>query len=225
MKAFKLLLSIIALTVFSVSVFAQKEEINQKSTLWSQTSDGPGINIVSVTQRDAGDLDIVVDVTGVQSMEALGDPLNEIVTTNLGDGASLTGVGWDVTITTIGGSYLSEAKIYFDGSDQDGTGLFLTPGVNVNSAGTGTYTSAVIDLTDNGISDIPILADGLLYMEFYEGYNDNAGSADATWSGTITLRYAPAGGAAGAVPTMSQYGLIFFVLALGIIGLVKIRKS
>ena len=137
---------------------------------------------------------ITLDVTGTDSWDGYLDTSNDIIYQAIPAGDLMTGIGWDVTITTIasglpGTSYLSEAKIYFDGSDQDGYGLFLTPGVSMSSPGSAFFSSSgIIDLTDNGIPDIPILTDGLLHLQFYEGYDDLADAVDGIWvSGTLTI--------------------------------------
>jgi hypothetical protein len=139
---------------------------------------------------------IVLPITGTDSWDGYLDTSNTIVYEAIPVGDVMTGIGWDVTISTVltglpGTSYLSEAKVYFDGSDQDGSGLFLTAGSADGFAGTGTYSSGgIIDLTDNGIPDIPILADGMLHIQFYEGYDDVADTVDGVWvSGTLTIVY------------------------------------
>jgi hypothetical protein len=134
-----------------------------------------------------------LNVHGFASIDLLDDADNDIFIKELGEGALLTGVGWDVNITTHGGSWLSEAAMYFDGSDQDGSGLFLTPGVGDDLPGTASYSSEVVDLTDNGIPDIPILGDGRLYVQFFETFDDTADSADAIYESpsTLTIQYLP----------------------------------
>ncbi|MFH0946913.1 MAG: hypothetical protein V2A76_17095 [Planctomycetota bacterium] len=164
---------------------------------------------------------IGIDISGVQSWDAFGDPSNTLLTNDSGGmGSVMTGIGWDVTIATIGYSWLSEPKIYFDGSDLDGSGLFLTPGTG-SGPGTGTFSSGgIIDLSDAGIPDIPVLADGLIHMEFFEGYDDVNDAADADFlaTSTLTLTYATCGavtemtagcpGNGGFVPTMSVTGCV-----------------
>lgn len=131
---------------------------------------------------------LVLDISGEQSWDGLFDTSNTILKVQLGTGQVMTGIGWDVTIATVGASWLSEARVYFDGSDRDAYGLFLTPGVTDGFPGTGTYSSGgIIDLTDNGIPDIPILADGDLWIELFEGYDDVGDAVDADWLSTSTL--------------------------------------
>jgi hypothetical protein len=141
------------------------------------------------------------DVTGVLSMDAEGDASNQVYTIDLAAAAGLpsgtpvdmTGVGWDVTITTNGASWLSEARMYFDDViNPDGTGLFLKVGAGDDLAGSSSYSSGgMLILADYSIADI-VLPDGKLRLEFFEGYDDVADSADATWdSGIVSIQYTP----------------------------------
>ncbi|MEW6073041.1 MAG: choice-of-anchor J domain-containing protein [Planctomycetota bacterium] len=130
---------------------------------------------------------IVLDISGMQSWDYLGDPSNSWIYVPIPVGDNMIGIGWDVNLATIGASYLSEAAFHFDGSDQVDPGLYLTPGSADNFPGTGYYYSPVIDLTDNGIPDIPILADGLLWIELFEWYDDVNDAADADWVAPSTL--------------------------------------
>lgn len=158
---------------------------------------------------------LVLDIAGEQSWDILNDPSNTVLVVPLGAGASMTGIGWDVNLTTVGGSWLSEARFYFDGSDQDLSGLFLTPGFADSFSGSGTYSSGgPLDLTDNAIPDIPILGDGNLYIQLNESFDDVNDAVDADWTApsTLTIVYdAPV-----VVPTVGQWGLI--VLGVGLLG-------
>lgn len=165
-----------------------------------------------------GTTTMLVDLSGEQSWDGLGDASNTVLLVPLGTGATMTGIGWDVTIATVGGSWLDEARLYFDGSDQDLSGLFLSPGFADATPGTGSYSSGgILDLSDNGIPDIPILADGNLWIELNESFDDVADAVDADYTaGGVTVEFE--GGAAG-VPTVSQWGLIIMtvMLLLGVV--------
>ena len=137
------------------------------------------------------------DITGAESWDAFGDASNEVHAIDVatliglpaGTAVTMNGIGWDVTIETVGNSWLSEATMYFDDNiNPDGTGLFLTPGSGDNFAGTATYSSGgLIDLEDAGIGNID-LPDGLLRLEFYEGYDDVDDAIDANYLATSTLQ-------------------------------------
>lgn len=141
-----------------------------------------------------------LNVDGIASWDSLSDPSNTVLAIDIasalgfdpGTPMTMNGIGWDVTIETVGSSWLSEARIYFDDNiNPDLTGLFLTPGFADSFSGTGSYFSEVVKLADFGIEDIP-LPDGVLRVEFFEGFDDVSDAIDAFWSGTITLQFLPA---------------------------------
>ncbi|NOT29394.1 MAG: IPTL-CTERM sorting domain-containing protein [Planctomycetes bacterium] len=204
--------------------------------LESHVSGTPGSNplrvitptVISHTHNLGGSSTLVLDISGEESWDPLDDPSNTVVVVPLGVGAAMDGIGWDVNLTTIGGSWLSEARFYFDGSDHDLTGLFLTPGVGNNFGGTNVnFTSGgVIDLTDNAIADIPVLGDGNLYIQLYEGFDDVGDAADATWVAGSELTISYSGGGPPAVPTVGEWGLIALgVMLLGGVVVVTMRRK
>ncbi len=117
-----------------------------------------------------------IDLSGVHFNDAQGSALNQILTIPIFEGAQITGIGWNVNLTSIGASWGSEAVMRFNGrSDIDiavGGGDTL-PVTNFN------YASSVIDLTDAGFPNILIGADGNLEIEFFESFVDNGGTGDA----------------------------------------------
>jgi len=128
---------------------------------------------------------IVIDISGFQSNDAQGSALNQILSVLIGPGAEVTGLIWDVNLTTAGGSWASESVMSFGGQ------VFLTPGsadgfgvtdMNYNSGG-------VVDLSDNGIPNMLPDAAGNLDIEFFESFVDNAGDGDGFWQAgsTVTL--------------------------------------
>lgn len=137
-----------------------------------------------------------VDLSSVASWDALSDSSNQILLVDVnaalggvaGAGATMTGIGWDNSLSTVGGSWLSEAVMYFDDNiAPDLSGLFLTTGVGEDFSGTNSYSSGgILDLSDNGIPDIA-LADGILRIEFFENFDDAADAIDAFYGGTITI--------------------------------------
>lgn len=177
------------------------------ATIPSQTVNYVPANVIS-TSTFGGTSTLVLDIAGSDSWDALGDPSNTVLVVPLTTGDMMTGIGWDVTLTTVGGSWLSEARFYFDGSDQDLSGLFLTPGAGNSFPGTSVFFSSggIIDLTDNGIPDIPVLADGNLYIELHESFDDAGDAVDATWIAPSELTIAL--DTAAGVPTVTQWGLI-----------------
>ncbi|MDA8020963.1 MAG: hypothetical protein MPN21_26295, partial [Thermoanaerobaculia bacterium] len=172
-----------------------------------------------------------IDVTGVEHRDLEADADNTVLAEILGPGAVMTGIGWDVTITTQGDSWLSESVVYFDGSDQDLAGLFLAPGVGEEFSGTGIYSSGgIIDLSDNAIPNIPVLADETLYLQFFESFDDNVSAADSVYGPTSTYDIAGIGiigslsGDALPVPTLSTIGLIALLTSLVGVGIFLLRR-
>jgi len=118
-----------------------------------------------------------IDLSGVHFNDAQGSALNQILTIPIFEGAQITGIGWDVDLTSIGASWGSEAVMRFNGrSDIDiAVGIGDTfPVTNANYSSFG-----VIDLTDAGFPNILIGADGNLEIEFFESFVDNEGTGDA----------------------------------------------
>jgi hypothetical protein len=132
---------------------------------------------------------ILVDISGYQSNDAQGSALNQILSVFIGFNTEITGISWDMNLTTIGGSWASESVISLGGQ------LFLTPGIadgygvtnmNYNSGG-------LVDLSDNGIANILPDAAGNLDIEFFESFVDNNGTGDAFWEPGSTLTLAGTG--------------------------------
>jgi hypothetical protein len=190
---------------------AQKSQ--QSQLLASSASGQPAsgqLNLITPTvisqTQNLGSTTLVLDISGEQSWDALNDLSNTVLVVPLGAGSSMTGIGWDVNLATVGGSWLNEARFYFDGSDQDLMGLFLTPGAGDTFPGVDSYSSGgIIDLSDNAIPDIPILGDGNLYIQLNESFDDVNNAVDANWTAgsELTIEYEGV-----AVPTVNQWGLI-----------------
>jgi len=203
------------------------------SQLMAATADGPEspasprfvpASIIN-TSQNLGTTTLVLDIAGEDSWDSLNDASNTILVVPLGAGASMTGIGWDVNLSTVGGSWLSEARFYFDGDDQDLMGLFLTPGVGNNAPGIMSFSSGgVLDLSDNAIPDIPMNADGNLYIQLYEGFDDAADAIDANWTAGSTLTIAYEG--APPVPTVGTWAMIALgVSLLGGVVVVTLRRK
>jgi len=180
---------------------------------------GVGHESAVTSTRDPGDVDLIIDISGFNSWDEFGAAVNELSAANIGGDSIMTGIGWDVTITTVGASWLSEANLIF--STPASPGVFITPGAADGAPGSMSYSSGgIIDLSENMIPDIPAV-NGSIDMEWYEGFDDVAGAIDATWdAGTVTVRYTPG----ITVPTLGEYGMLAMILTLVGLGLYQIRK-
>jgi hypothetical protein len=131
---------------------------------------------------------IDINIDGINSWDSEGDSDNIVLLVDIGGGseATIDGLGWDLEITTVGFSWLSEATIGF-GSTALPNEILVTAGVFDNNAGNSAYTSGgILDLTDAGLFDI-VLADGFLRLEFFESFDDVADAFDATYQGTVSV--------------------------------------
>lgn len=154
--------------------------------------------LVAIGAAHAVTLTATLDVTGVNSVDGYFDADNTFGLFNLDTvfGADysnyvLTGIGWDVTLTAFNNSWLSEITIGIENSDASDA-LYLRPAVGQNSPGTGSFSSGgVINLESAGPGlSVNVNPDDVIYIEFFEGFDDVAGAADGRWdSGTVTLQF------------------------------------
>ena len=159
------------------------------------------------------------DVSGINSWDDSSDPFgaNESYVFDVaaalglasGSAVTITGIGWDVAITTVGLSWLSEPTV--------GIGGVIDLTVSGDGApGSSAYSSGgIIDLASIPLPDI-LLADGLLTLDFFESYDDVVGAIDATWdSGTLDF---------DAFATPVPLPAAFPLLLTGLVGLFAARR-
>jgi hypothetical protein len=121
---------------------------------------------------------LVVNVAGVQSYGEPGDSGNTVFTFNVGAGSTITSLAFNP-------SWLAEIGLYFGDSTQS-TGVYFTPGFEFLNPGTGSFADSA-NLVDLGL-DFQVGADGILYLEFFEDFDDSSVSPDGIWNfGTITF--------------------------------------
>lgn len=149
---------------------------------------------------------LTVNLAGIESRDAQGSTDNVVLVLDAVPGATVDMISWDLTLSTVGASWLSEATLLIRNSAGDG--VAFNPGFGDDASGSDSYfgTAGLVSLG----TAFTVLADGKLYLEFYETYDDASLAADAIYGrGSITLA------AIGVVPEPAAYSL----LALGLLGL------
>ncbi len=133
--------------------------------------------------------ELQVDTTGILNYDERGAENNVVLDFYIGPGTSVTSFRWDVNVTSYVGSYLSEMKITF--SDTLGNGVTFTPGDGDDFDGTMDY-AGFQDLGELGLV-FQVGADGILRLEFHDGYKDLAfDEPEGVWnSGTLTFGITP----------------------------------
>jgi len=147
-------------------------------------------------------------------------PMNDIRTIDLaaeaglssGERVEVIGVGWDLTVTTFGSSWMSEsAFLMFDADDTpiDFEQILTIPAMGMDFPGIETFsTGGVVDLVDSGHEVMP-LGRGVLTMEFFELFDDEPGLIDSLLTGTLTLRVGGVGPAACSAADLAEpFGVI-----------------
>jgi len=166
---------------------------------------------------------VTFDVTGIESFDSLGTTGNGVYHLDLGAGATITGVAWDVTLTAYSPSWLSEllAELGNTGvevADPAYDWYRLRPGFGNNVSGTASYSGSV-DLT--GEDQFSLLDDGLLRIEFAEWFDDFSGAPDGIWdSGTLTVTYTPT---TGGVPEPATWAMM--IAGFGLVGSAMRRRG
>lgn len=134
-----------------------------------------------------------------------------------GGAVQLDSLGWDLTISTIGASWLNEAVI--SAQDSGGTELFsLTAGAGDSFPGTMFYSSGGLVDLNSALGFTPLLTDGITTFEFYESFDDVPGAVDAFYidPSVLTLEFSLA-----TVPepaTLSLFGM-------ALIGTAALRRA
>lgn len=172
---------------------------------YSKAAVGMAVLAGAVAFGSAQAATISVDVSGIESYGAYDDPNNYLLDLLIGANAAVTGVSYDVNLTANSPSWLSEIAVDFTDSGIT-AGVGLRPGFEVNAPGTGSFSES-LNLLDFGLG-FNVGADGILHLQFYDGFDDG-GAPDGRWnSGTLTFEVS-----ALAVPEPSTYALMAFGVA------------
>ncbi len=172
-----------------------------------------GFAILGLSAFSSASLYVHNFATDVNSFDAFGAAINVNETINLGVGTHITGIGWDLTLETVGASWLSEAVIGF--GDGPTGAVNLTPGIGDDISGLMTYSSAgVVDLV--GLSLDFFLTTGNLNLQYFESFDDVTGQVDSVWKrgSVLTIQY-------DAVPEPAT----FAALGLGVAVLLRRRRK
>ena len=152
---------------------------------------------------------MTIDISGMETWDEAGSVFNTVLTANLGANAHVVGVGWDVSqmagLDSGAASWLSEMSIMFGSSSADV--FFLAPS---GTAGPGTESNSsggILDLVGLTL-DFFVDADGILEMEFFEGYVDEAGAAEGVFLSGSTIQVQYVIPAPGALAMLGLGGLV-----------------
>jgi len=182
---------------------------------------------------------------GRASWDGEDDPDNTIIDLDIGAGNTLTGVGWDIGVATVGASWLSEATIQHSDSNgsADPNAINLNVGAGNENSGDQDFTSSgILDFSDNGLPDIVAGADGILRLQLFETFDDNTDAIDANYRNAAAPELCPglalactdqaacdaavnpAGEPAQAVPVNNWWALSLLILLLAGLGFVAVRR-
>lgn len=159
---------------------------------------------------------LVIDVADARSYGPEDAAGNTAATYDLGAGARITGIAWDVSITTYGINRLGDAQFMYGPEPTELASVMLTPaGVGDYYTGTKSYQGS--DSFTDPLFIKTLGPTGLLYTQFYDYFPYSGGSTHVRWnSGTITLTYEPAA-VIGGVPEPATWAMMLG--GLGAIGL------
>ena len=208
----------VATLAFGVAHAAAKSPAVASSKVGALSTFGGAASDLSAVPALAG-VTVGINVAGINSIGAFsfGNATSNFVTfVQLAPFAEVTGSSWNVTLTAFDPSWLSELQIVFTDSaiatgviNQPGFGRD-TPGISQTFVGGGSLIPAELNFN--------VGADGLLRIEFAEGFDDPEVGIDGRWvSGNFTFEVS-------AVPEPGTYGLMALGM-LGVMAAVRRRRA
>ena len=130
---------------------------------------------------------VVVDITGVESRDGQGNPINVVLGVDLGlPNAEVTGIAWDLLFTPNAPSWTSEPHMTY--GDTSGSNAYDWDMGNWG----GVNHSPPISLRGSDTTSFLVGADGILRIEFWEDFVDFAGAADGVYGSTLIISFVPA---------------------------------
>lgn len=176
---------------------------------------GAALAFSSATGANAATL--VIDLEDVFSYTSEGSAANVLWSFDIGANALVTGIAYDVTLEAFSPSWLSEMVVSFLSSSF--SGVYLTPGFSDSFSGTASYADSAY-LPDYGL-DFAVDGDGLLWLEFFEDFDDSSISPDGVWNGTLTITYEPT--ATPGIPEPATWGMM--IAGFGLVGFAARRRT
>jgi hypothetical protein len=144
--------------------------------------------------------DLNVPLASVPSVGEIGDPANTRLSFELQPGGDISYIGWDVSLSTVGTSWLSDMAVTLTNSAGEGVTLTVA---DTDAPGSASFAGALwLPELDLGFS---LGADGMLHIEFHEVLDDFAG-ADGNWNAGMLV--------VSSVPEPGTYGLMAMGAAL-----------
>lgn len=157
----------------------------------SQPSTQSSLPLTSPASERTGADATTLDVTGIQSMDRLRSTNNVVVFLWVGPFNVVNGVGYDVFLQTLApGSRLSDITMAVTNSaGLPGPSFGIKPGFGDDFSGGPTHYSRPLAKLPPGFSSVTALADGLIRLEFFDGFDEAQGEPDGLWvSGTVSLQ-------------------------------------
>ncbi len=133
---------------------------------------------------------VVVDITGVESRDGQGNPINVVLGVDLGvPNAEVTGIAWDLLFTPNAPSWTSEPHMTY--GDTGGSNAYDWDMGNWG----GVDNSTPITLLGSDTTSFFVGGDGILRIEFWEDFVDFAGAADGGYGSgsSLTISFAVLG--------------------------------
>lgn len=147
-----------------------------------------GLGVVLAVGGQATAALVDIDLNNIASWADEGDSSNWVLTIVVPEDQQIIGFGYDLSLSTFGSSWLSEAVMGISDANDVTADFLITPGSGMNVPGTDVALSSggIIPLSFLGEDPIA-LPSNAIRIEFFETFTDFDTQADAVWNGTLTL--------------------------------------